>query len=1068
MPNLREIVEDSLADADRQLAEHIVLNAYFAGKYIAPEPKRVRKSLRWDDVVDDLESLPPSDDIDRAIIEQEIERVRAEVSLLLGVCETALIKSTVDGEFGRFDEVIAHKIQSLVDCEYVIVKNKAILKSILCEDGVYSGVGGSGALVSIMSPDLRDSTGNPLVYAAEKVANDLGTLSKGVVVFIPPGYMWVGGKLTQVSDALTKAMPPPHDPGGRGRVGAPPPLSRAGRKFIAEKRRAGLGATPPSLPGVASPGQTGNVVGQPKVGGAAGSPSAAMPASAPSGPAVPVWYLPKDKAATRPLNAHHETDKSWAIPVGMPARMADGTEFNEGDSGGSASAAGTEQDSGQPHAQPPAPTTPAEAKQYGSVDKPPEVVADHLANGAITHSEPLSEDVKGISDSFRVTVQGNGRGVMKPPASYPDHAYTNKGYGAGATTCLPGTAHKREAAAYSLAIALGQPNLVPPTVVRSLKQGEFNQKAAAPDKEVEVSVQSWYEGYPPVPVAITKATGVDVGDDDDKNYYQMMMSLAPEDKKEELQEKVDTAIVFQLIQNNNDFHHFNMVVSADMSDVALIDNSWTNGYGFESCRNEWLRMKARAGERLVIPPALFERMDNITFTDLKRDLGDYLHEDDIAHTFLRIKYLVHLQESEGFINHQRFRTIIEGGAGMMIPSVQGMSRNWHPEGEFMPSMRLVGEKMSPNAMFESFAKWWIEKNAGKKIFKTRFTADAKAIKDLQVFKPLSFYQMKKDGTFNTHEEFKATGEAAKKYDSIQAYDPVKKFPYDKLTEVGGDIFGKDEGAKPMTGLPEFVSEQQKYAESRRKNPAFQHVRNYMPQILALLDAKASSAHTQATAQSPTPAPVLVANPAPPPAPPAPPPPPPPAPKRAAKPPPPPPPAPKRAAKPPPPPAPPPAPKRAAKPTPPPPPTPKRAAKPQGPPPVPVTARKPSTLKKSIQDTVKDKLMKSAMTGTKEITSLDDIEWDDDLITEKNLREYLEYEIIDYTTDEPMGVLWYLDGEVCSQPENLKYFCQQLLDADMSNPENHATIKDGRKFLVSLGRVRSTRVGVKKVHGNEEL
>lgn len=77
-------------------------------------------------------------------------------------------------------------------------------------------------------------------------------------------------------------------------------------------------------------------------------------------------------------------------------------------------------------------------------------------------------------------------------------------------------------------------------------------------------------------------------------------------------------------------------------------------------------------------------------------------------------------------------------------------------------------------------------------------------------------------------------------------------------------------------------------------------------------------------------------------------------------------------------------------------------------------------------------------------------------TEKDIEDFVMYEVVDNSEDKAIGAVWYLKG-VHSEPESLKYAMEKTVSSRIGK-----TLKDGKEFMDALPYASNSYVGVRKV------
>jgi hypothetical protein len=263
------------------------------------------------------------------------------------------------------------------------------------------------------------------------------------------------------------------------------------------------------------------------------------------------------------------------------------------------------------------------AQDYDAMSKPVEVMKDNIVNGKITNSKPMKGHGGSINDSFKRTIEFNGAYLAKP----------------GGT--LYGSAVHREAAAYNQFIFFGS-DRCPPTFVRT--KGPIAE-----------SGQVWLEGYDNAYSRmdkIIKEGGSGLYDQPGKLIYAILQAAPDQDKAVD---QLSQIAVQDILMSNGDRHVENFMINEDLSDIRAIDH----GYCYEVGLN-WYQGSIHAGfhanhRPLEIPAAMRKRFDTTTYGDMKRGFGENLQEWQMAQTFLRMKYVMHVaDENDGKLPYKEF------------------------------------------------------------------------------------------------------------------------------------------------------------------------------------------------------------------------------------------------------------------------------------------------------------------------------------------------------------------------------------------------------------------------------
>lgn len=335
------------------------------------------------------------------------------------------------------------------------------------------------------------------------------------------------------------------------------------------------------------------------------------------------------------------------------------------------------------------------AKKWHANDKPDSVVLDHITKGKITTVKDLSqgedsESVAGVNETSRITIDGNGRAAMKPGVDRDEDTMKGMLFGAGVGSVPAGTEPKREMAAYNVSQLLGGVGGVPPTGLRH-HEGKLK------------SVQSWKEKTAVTTESIEYVEGM--------AGHEMIISNAPPQAMNKVKDKLSATAVLDIVMNNNDRHFDNLTITEDGSDFYAIDHGFSFGTGMAGHRGDIHRSFHKTGEPLKIPPKMKERMDNTSYGDYKRSMAASGVEDwAIAQTFLRSRYASALQEKEGHLDYEKFRSTMNNGQGQTVPTMgmwnmktkssdipEGMSSQEHTDREYINTL-----DNNPNSQFIDF------------------------------------------------------------------------------------------------------------------------------------------------------------------------------------------------------------------------------------------------------------------------------------------------------------------------------------------------------------------------------
>lgn len=584
----------------------------------------------------------------------------------------------------------------IAETELHAAKTQGIAQSILSGVDVYSGVGGPEARVSVIPKptaceDCRsqylDADGNPKIFSlGELISNGTNTEHKkrnGVhylwkpilpplhprcrcdLQYIPDGASWINGRLVINDQEAYKQS-----------------ISKA----IGDSKLSATAKPPGPASAEAQPGNP------------------AMPGvDSPQGAAAKAAAGPQEKStnvARKRGGGGASRQDMVACPLGggdaCVAGGGSGSDYHE--AGSSVLEKHREYMMRQHHER-----TPEEANQANAVEiaqsksiaNPHDKVLDHLKNGEIESIKVLGkEDNAGETLSYKIKIAGNGNGAMKPSAfSGTDERSiaVNAGHmtASGVAACPLGTYAAREEAAYKAHMVFGLTEHVPPTTTRS-HEGKTH------------SVQQWQDNF--------KQLLTDCWDQHPQgvNAVKYALDKAPPDKREKLKEKLSEGAVMAAVLNMNDQHLDNVMISENYDDVRFIDNSFSFGTGLSGCVSGIHCEMHDAHMKLKVPDHLMQRFESTTLEDLKRGLKGTVEDWAIGQTYLRMKYVMYLQKTEGHLDYEKFRAADLGtkDGEFMHPHI-GYWPGDSQSDKIKEYSSRVEKGTHANQMFESFAKAWI-------------------------------------------------------------------------------------------------------------------------------------------------------------------------------------------------------------------------------------------------------------------------------------------------------------------------------------------------------------------------
>lgn len=410
-----------------------------------------------------------------------------------------------------------------------------------------------------------------------------------------------------------------------------------------------------------------------------------------------------------------------------------------------------------------------EASVWGKNVKDHAKTLVHLKNGAISTIKPLTDSSHAF-EAFKVSIDGNGNAIMKPPAEKEtnmDKFRSGLGY-------VPqGTEHKREHAAYNLSLAMGLYDSIPPTSQR-VHEGR------------NMSMQAWKEGHTSIHEHLVKKNV-----QSDKGLFQDFLDSVPAHKKQEVETKLKDIAVMDLVMNNNDRHINNFVVPESCDNIFAIDHGTSFGNGMSGTRNSILSSYHQARRPVKITPDLKAKLDNMTLGDYKRALSPAGMEDwEVGQAFLRSRYVSFLQDRDGHLDQHKFDTTVSNADNSFEAPFFGGSESMPTEEDYDVYNKRKERGHLPNQMFESWAK--------KYILDAKHNPDHKDHKVAQELDNVGVFMG--PGFAVDHNKYRAEGRHRQYEDSIvPANPPFKVYGGKPLMEApGSDVAATmtDRRAKP--------------------------------------------------------------------------------------------------------------------------------------------------------------------------------------------------------------------------------------------------------------------------------
>ncbi len=296
----------------------------------------------------------------------------------------------------------------------------------------------------------------------------------------------------------------------------------------------------------------------------------------------------------------------------------------------------------------------------------PSVIAKQLSSAEVINDEKIQNDgTGGITAPHKLSFKGGGDGCFKAERSEPLGLlnYGNVPIAEALGVTAENTGHKREVASYQHAASYGE-SQVPVTVYRT-HEGQ------------EGSVQHW--------LGESKSAASDIGKmDDDQaeaykiagtvNYAKYMMEQA--DDKPQALEEVSRSIVHDVMKAHTDRHNGNLryTVKDGKLSIHTIDNADSFGRGLELFRNDAFSDLASSGHKVVIPEDLSAKMRLRSFGDEERSISGHVSKKEAAETFIRTKYALHLQDTEGHLDYRHFICYTKDEGGNSVPHPRDAKR----------------------------------------------------------------------------------------------------------------------------------------------------------------------------------------------------------------------------------------------------------------------------------------------------------------------------------------------------------------------------------------------------------
>lgn len=618
--------------------------------------------------------------------------------------------------------------------------------------GIYSGSDGPDSKVSVLpgpnacsdcKKHYLDKSGNPKVF---KLATLIAAGSNG-----DKGVSHVRGPDDTHSHWKT-TLPPLHPRCGCNLTYIPPGFGWKDAKLIVvDSKAAKDGALKKSVDGVRDPRPTAVVP-------PSGPPQDAKPPSIPTMPGVPSVNqgnqpttvkppkLPpgvQDQTPKSPTLGHEGSPAAPKMPGATSPKAPGIPDPGASQSGGGQPATPQVPDyhhpdiveqfrtgqlppEGSPEHQQLVDHVHAVSKQLSKQDRPHDEIKFDLNHGDILHKQPLSGGIN--PDTFKVAISNGGHAVMKPPITHEsmaqgvkedyDKKYVGKkgdngktlgpihpkvalrgtmtdrgGYHtAGMGTTPLGTSHKREVAAYGLSSLLG--GAVPPTTTRHHEGQDY-------------SLQHFNGTHVPFHIAASKnqdfndTASMTVSPDgrggDSARYGVALLRHYQNDP--DMQKKVHGNLsdltAMDIIMNNNDRHSGNLLVNLDEGSVVPIDHGTSFGEGMRGYYSDIHADLSDSGQHPKMTDEMSTKLKNMSLGDFKRSIGEHLEPHEVGQAFLRARYVQHLQDTEGHIDHKHFLPVDYHWNGKVA------GHRGRPE--HLTAAASLDPSEHPNAKFEQWA-----------------------------------------------------------------------------------------------------------------------------------------------------------------------------------------------------------------------------------------------------------------------------------------------------------------------------------------------------------------------------
>ena len=356
--------------------------------------------------------------------------------------------------------------------------------------------------------------------------------------------------------------------------------------------------------------------------------------------------------------------------------------------------------------------------KYDNTAHPHAKVLHDLKNGEIHSKKQIGSDgtpESGATESYLVSLVGGGKAVAKPNFVLPEAALEGDSVYSGGGTVPLGRNVGREVATYNAAVLHGATDLVPPTASRT-QDGKLT------------SIQQWKDNHTNGYAAVGQLEGKVT------NATQAFIQNAPAEAKEKIKRKLNQLIVNTIITNDNDKHFDNIVINEDFSDFYAIDGAFSFGNSLSGYKNTIQLDMHNAGMKVKVDQETQTRLSNMSFGDYKKGLQSNVADWVAGQSFLRNRYLLYLQQTEGEIDYEKFRSTVGNTGQSDIMKHPGMWNNL-PDDEFL---YRKAKGYLPHQLFDGWAKGYLEQAAADETHSDHH--DAKQLLELGVFMGPGFAQ----------------------------------------------------------------------------------------------------------------------------------------------------------------------------------------------------------------------------------------------------------------------------------------------------------------------------------------